>query len=240
MSVIARAGRRELAAQPRHLGLRLPQRVPDALQLGLEAGEESLRFAAQAVRASLESGELARVARGPPLAPPEPAQAQQQQPDQRLGRAPQARDLRHDAHRCAGAAPGVRPGRAIGRGRGAGRRRNLVRRAVRRDHPKLHGRPLLPEGDDVAILERDLAADALAVDERAVLRAQIAHGETLALTHDHRVPRGNVEIAVRIEPQVGQGVATEPDIRFAEGLDLPGARARQKRELSGHGLRVAR
>src|SRR2546426_9191287 len=217
MSVIARAGRRELAAQPRHLGLRLPQRVPDALQLGLEAGEESLRFAAQAVRTSLESGELTRVARGPPLAPPEPAQAQQQQPDQRLGRAPQARDLRHDAHRRAGAALGVRPGRAwcgsghrlelvagSGRavGRSAGSRGSLVRPAVGRDDPELHGWPLLPEGDDVAVLERDLAADAPPVDEGAVLRTQVTDRETLVLTHDHRVPRGNVEIALGIEPKV--------------------------------------
>src|SRR3989441_832517 len=218
MSVIARAGRRELAAQPRHLGLRLPQRVPDALQLGLEAGEESLRFAAQAVRASLESGELARVARGLPLAPPESGQAQQQQPDQRLRRAPQARDLRHDAHRGTGAALGARPGRAwcgsghrpelvAGSGRavrrGAGGGGSLVRPAVGHDDPELHGWPLLPEGDDVAVLERDLAADAPAVDERAVLRAQVTDGEALVLTHDDRVPRGNVEIAVGIEPKVG-------------------------------------
>src|SRR6266516_996228 len=70
--VAARARRGELAPQPRYLGVRLAQRVLDALQLGLEAREQALGFLVQTVGAGLEPGELAGVARGRPLAPPEP------------------------------------------------------------------------------------------------------------------------------------------------------------------------
>src|SRR2546427_7317566 len=51
---------------------RLPQRVAQALQLGLEARQQALRLAIEAVGAGLEVRYVARIARRLPLRPPEP------------------------------------------------------------------------------------------------------------------------------------------------------------------------
>ena len=50
--------------------------------------------------------------------------------------------------------------------------------------------------------------------------------------------RGDVEVALCVEPHVGKGMTAEADVRLAEGLDLPGAGPREKLELSFHWLRV--
>ena len=60
------------------------------------------------------------------------------------------------------------------------------------------------------------------------------------MAHDGGVARGDVEVALGVKANVRQRVPAEPDVGLAESLDLPGARAREELELSGHWLRVAR
>src|SRR5207247_5153152 len=83
--VAARAGGAERALQPGDLDLRLPQRVAQALQLGLEARQQALRLAIEAVGAGLEVRYVARIARRLPLRPPEPGARDEEQPDEQLG-----------------------------------------------------------------------------------------------------------------------------------------------------------
>jgi hypothetical protein len=54
------------------------------------------------------------------------------------------------------------------------------------------------------------------------------------------VSGGNIEVALRIEANVAQGVTAELDVRFAKRLDLSGARSRQKLDENRHWLRFAR
>src|SRR5207302_7616449 len=73
-----------------------------------------------------------------------------------------------------------------------------------------------------------------------VFRAEVAQAERRAVPHDGGVARGHIEIALGVEANVRQRMASEPDVGLVEGRDLPGARARQEPELGGHWLRVAR
>src|SRR3989475_9504156 len=84
---------------------RLPQRVAQALQLGLEARQQALRLAIEAVGAGLEVRYVARIARRLPLRPPEPGARDEEQPDEQLGGLAQlsrlARHLLGDAESAA-------------------------------------------------------------------------------------------------------------------------------------------
>jgi len=184
----AGARRRKLAPQPGNLGLRFAERVPDAFELGLEPREQAPGFAIQAVGPCAQRDEVPSVARGLPLAPSESRQRQAEQADQYLGPAAQMRELRHDAQGGAGAAL-PRPG-------------HRVRLACCHHHAEFHGGPLRPEADHVAIAEDDVARDPLSVDEGAVFRAQVADAERLAVPHDGRVARGDVEIALGVEANI--------------------------------------
>ena len=180
----------------------------------------------QAVGPRPERHERAGVTRGLPLAPPEPRQREAEQPDQYLGRATEMRELRHEAQGRAGAA--------------LPRSGDRIPLAFRREHAEFHGGPLRPEADHVAILQHHVARDPLAIDEGPVFRAQVAQAERRAVPHDGGVARGHIEIALGVEANVRQRMASEPDVGLVEGRDLPGARARQEPELGGHWLRVAR
>src|SRR5437763_611324 len=174
----------------------------------------------------LQCAEVAGVARGCPLAPPKPHQGQAEQSNQQLGRAAQMRELRHEAQGGAGT---VLPR--------CGRRVPL---AFRREGAEFHRGPLRAEADDVAVAQDYVPRDPRTIDEGAVLRAQVADAERRAVPHDGGVARRDVEIALDVEANVRQWMAAEPDVGFAEGRHLPGARARQEPELGGHWLRVAR
>src|SRR2546422_818984 len=110
--VAARACSAELALQPGDLDLRLLQRGAQALQLGLEARQQALRLAIEAVGADLEVRHLARVAGRLPLRPPEPGARDEEQPDEQLGGLAQlprlARHLLSDADGGARAGRGGR------------------------------------------------------------------------------------------------------------------------------------
>ena len=226
--VMGRARPHERCAQTCHLRPRLPQGLAQAHELGLEPRE------------------IRRLPGTVPLDPAERHQRRREQYDQQLGGAAQvqslARHLRGDPHRRAGP-----PG---GRIRGA-RRGHALRRLAHRVghrvaarlpgvHAEFHARAVLPECDHVAVLEGHVARDARAVDERAVGAAQVAQQEALALTHDARVPGGDIDVAVRVEAHVGEGMTAQPDVGLAEDLDLPDACAREEREPGVHGLRLTR
>src|SRR5439155_24110781 len=127
-----------------------------------------------------------------------------------------------------------------GAGAALPRSRDRVVLAFRCEHAEFHRGPLRPKSDDVAIPQNHITRDPLTIDEGAVLRAQVVDAERRAVPHDRRVARGDVEIALGVEPHVRQWMPAEPDIGFAEGRDLAGAGARQEPELGAHWLRVAR
>ncbi len=68
---------------------------------------------------------------------------------------------------------------------------------------KLEGRTVGAEADDVAILNRCVAGDALAVDERAVAAPQILEHERITFVDDGSVARGDIEVAFGVEAHVG-------------------------------------
>lgn len=123
------------------------------------------------------------------------------------------------------------------RARAPGARANPVTRGV---PPRMSTRTTPTSAESATALQGDVARDAGAVDERAVGAAQIAQQEADALTHDLRVPGGDVDVALWIEPYVGEGMTAQPDVGFAEGLDLPDACAREEGEPGVHGLRLTR
>ena len=244
--VATRARGCKLGPQPPDLGLRLPQGVPHARQLGLQSREEPLPLRLQAVRPRLEPGDLARVAGALPLQQPESCEHQDEQPDQHFGPAVQVRQLGGDAHRGA-RAPGRRCHRRVllaGGGhplRGRSRRvRHGVDHRLARQDVELHRGPVPPETDHVAVRQHDVAGDARAVDERAVRAAQVSQHEARAVAHDPGVAGGHVEVAFGIAADVGQRVSAEADVRLAEGLHLPDARAGEELELGAHGVRLTR
>src|SRR5258708_39951144 len=77
----------------------------------------------------------------------------------------------------------------------------------------------------------DVALDPLAVDEGAVLAAQVLEEKPVWGARDRGVPRRDVEVALGVEADVRQGMASDSDVRFGEGFDLAGARPREGLEL---------
>jgi hypothetical protein len=115
--------------------------------------------------------------------------------------------------------------------RQAGRAGFRRRRLARVDYVELERRARVAEGDDVAIGEMDVALDPLAVDEGAVLAAQVLEDKPVGGACDRGVPRRDVEVALGVEADVRQGMASDADVRFGGDFDLAGARAREELEL---------
>ena len=176
--VAARARGCQLGPQPRDFRLRLAQGVPHARELALEPREQPLRFRLQAVRPRLEPGHVARVTRALPLQRPESGEHHDEQHDQQLGPAVEARHLRRNPQGGA-RAPGSKHGHPSVRHR--------VDRRLARQDVELQGGPVLAETDDVPVRQQDVARDPGAVHEGAVRAAQVAHDEGLAVAHDPRV-----------------------------------------------------
>ena len=129
----------------------------------------------------------------------------------------------------------------------AGRRRSFSEPFRRRrgrdvglafDHGKLDRRPIRPEADDVAVLQQRVTGNPLAVDESAVAAAEVLQDKPFRLVHDRGMARRDVQIALRVEADVGQGVTAKTDIAFAERVDLPRAGSGQKLELGFHRFRL--
>src|SRR5438132_8935455 len=78
------------------------------------------------------------------------------------------------------------------------------------------------------------------VDKRAVRAAQVSQHEARVVAHDPGMAGGHVEVAFGIAADVGQRVSAEADVRLAEGLHLPDARAGEELELGAHGVRLTR
>src|SRR2546426_4054338 len=87
-------------------------------------------------------------------------------------------------------------------------------------------------------LQGDWSSDVCSSD--LVRAAQVSQHEARAVAHDPGVAGGHVEVAFGIAADVGQRVSAEADVRLAEGLHLPDARAGEELELGAHGVRLTR
>src|SRR6266852_5643788 len=106
------------------------------------------------------------------------------------------------------------------------------------DHLKLERRAVGTESDHVAVLERRVAGDALAVYEGAVATAEVLEDKPFRLAYDRRMPGRYVEVALGVEPDIRERMAAQADVALPERFDLSRARAGEKLELRFHGSRV--
>ena len=232
----------------------LASRSPSTLRLELPRG--ALRLIGDAVGPRLDARDVGlAIVRSLPEDDPGRTTTRNSTAEQRLrGAAPLGRvasSMIAVVERERGREGGLRVGGGV-RGRGghdllrlrhaAGRRlggggRLVV--GVARERVKLEGRSLGPESDDVAVLQQAVALEALAVDVGAVLAAQVLQHEALGLGHDRRVTRRDIEVALGVEADVGEGMTAEAEICLLERLDLSGARAGQELELGLHGVPAA-
>ena len=223
------------------------QRHTHALQLGLELCRQRVRCGAEAVGALLQLQELVRAPAPVPLHPGEARADEEQQHDQDLGRAPEVRRLARYFGRNAHAGALAWSGGAR-RGRRARGRHHVPRRGhtlrqrfrgrgrvlVALDNLEFQRGTIRTETDDVAAFQDRIAADARAVDERAVAAHQILQHKAFRLAHDRGMARGDVEIALRIKPHIRERMTAKPDVALAEGFALSRAGARQEFELGFH------
>jgi len=92
------------------------------------------------------------------------------------------------------------------------------------ENAELHSRPLGPEADHVTVVQRGVARDTCAVDESPVPAPQILDDERFAAAHDGGVAGRDVEVALGVEPDVGEGVAAEADVGLSESFGLSDSR----------------
>src|SRR5439155_7142480 len=88
-------------------------------------------------------------------------------------------------------------------------------------------RAMLAEGDDVAVFERCLTLDRLAVHERAVRALMVGDEELAPPLQDRAMFRRHVEIELRVEPQIARRFSADEDRRLIEDFRLAGARSRE-------------
>src|SRR6266850_1097816 len=117
---------------------------------------------------------------------------------------------------------------------GHGHLNALLRAALPELEANLRLRALRSEDDLVAFVQLRLALDAAAVQKRAVRAAGIAQHVLAVDLADLRMPAGNVQVGIRIEPQIARGVAADDDDGFVEALHVSRARARQNSQLEWH------